>query len=303
MKKILYIMIIFGFVASVSGALAAMTSSNYQIDWDNVSSGGLDQSSSANYSLEDTIGQLISGQMGSDSYLLNSGYRQAGEGEDILIFNVGAQLNSSRTAYTLFDYSSNQVTVVATSSFQVNDRIVVVENEGQAQLVVIGRIVDINNSVITVDKWDGEGSGMSMNPGGSDDNVYRLFGQEVDLGLLDINSVKTSLSYVEVSTNIGNGYTVTMAENHDLSNGINDVSDVSDGEVTVNNEEYGIETVGSDAQGSGDWSITGDKQNIAYSTLDTIERRTGIIHKIAIGNDFSGGSYAHTVSYYCTVNY
>lgn len=296
-------MIIFGFVASVSGALAAMTSSNYQIDWDNVSSGGLDQSSSANYSLEDTIGQLISGQMGSDSYLLNSGYRQAGEGEDILIFNVGAQLNSSRTAYTLFDYSSNQVTVVATSSFQVNDRIVVVENEGQAQLVVIGRIVDINNSVITVDKWDGEGSGMSMNPGGSDDNVYRLFGQEVDLGLLDINSVKTSLSYVEVSTNIGNGYTVTMAENHDLSNGINDVSDVSDGEVTVNNEEYGIETVGSDAQGSGDWSITGDKQNIAYSTLDTIERRTGIIHKIAIGNDFSGGSYAHTVSYYCTVNY
>jgi hypothetical protein len=54
-----------------------MGSSNYRIDSDSVNSGGLDISSSTNYGLLDTVGEVGTGFSSSTNYNIYAGYRQS----------------------------------------------------------------------------------------------------------------------------------------------------------------------------------------------------------------------------------
>lgn len=56
-----------------------MTSSNYQIQSDSLNVGGNDTSSSSNYSLKTTLGEVGTGPSNSASYSLGAGYRQMQE--------------------------------------------------------------------------------------------------------------------------------------------------------------------------------------------------------------------------------
>ena len=55
---------------------AAMSSSNYSIDFDSINVGGLDTGTSANFIMKDTVGEVATGQSNSANYTMRAGYRQ-----------------------------------------------------------------------------------------------------------------------------------------------------------------------------------------------------------------------------------
>ncbi len=55
---------------------AVMSSANYKIESDSINAGGTENSSSTNYRLSDTMGEVGTGQSGSASYNVYAGYRQ-----------------------------------------------------------------------------------------------------------------------------------------------------------------------------------------------------------------------------------
>lgn len=290
-------------LSSTNMVKAEMQSQNYQINWDSLNSGGLDNSTSTNYLLRDSFGQIVSGFSTSSNYELSSGYRTPGRDADVLNFKVEAEDRESKQAYTVFDDSGTTVTVSSAVGFSIGDHIVVVEDEGAEQLITIGRIESISGNDLIVDFWEGDNGAMSLNAGGGDDFVYRLSGNSVALGTLSYDKVKTGVSFFEITSNYGSGYTVYVKENNNLWDGSNSIIDVSDGSVTQGSEEYGIETVGGYASGSEDFAITTNKQSVANKAGYAEEDRTGIIYKAAVDSNTSQGNYYHTVSYYATVNY
>lgn len=66
-------------VSLIPTLVFAMTSTNYGIAWDSLNEGGLDVSTSVNYGLRDTIGEVGTGESTSTNYQISAGYR-AGEG-------------------------------------------------------------------------------------------------------------------------------------------------------------------------------------------------------------------------------
>jgi len=78
---------------------------------------------------------------------------------------------------------------------------------------------------------------------------------------------------------------------------------VTGGTVDAGSEEYGIETTGDNAQGSGDWAITTNTQQVADSSSDGSEERVAIIYKATAGAQTVAGEYSHTTSYTCIANF
>lgn len=286
-----------------SPEVLAMSSTNYKIFWDSINIGGDDAGSSTNYKLKDTLGDLATGQANSADYSLQAGYRIFDE-EPILNFSAKAQDNNSQISYTAFNNSGKTVTVLSATGYATGDPIVVIENEGANQLIALGQITNIASDIITVDAWEGNNASMSASPLGGDDKVYKLDSNAISFGTLNSSLVKTGVSQLEISTNASNGYTITIKENQNLQtlNG-RDINDVADGAVSAGSEEYGIKTVGQDAQGSGDWAITGSSQNVALNNSRVNKRRTGIIYKVSISSITAAGAYSHIVNYYATANF
>jgi len=87
-----------------------MSSPNYQIESDSINIGGLDVSTSTNYSLKDTIGEVATGNSTSTSYNLYAGYRQMDEtylsisgGSPVnLAPNIGGVTGGTATGSTAF---------------------------------------------------------------------------------------------------------------------------------------------------------------------------------------------------------
>ena len=81
-----------GFWVQPNFLWAAMSSSNYQIWSDVFSEGGGEDTTSANYRMQDTIGEGIVGNSSSTNYGMKAGFRQADyfEGMEVLTLSVGA---------------------------------------------------------------------------------------------------------------------------------------------------------------------------------------------------------------------
>ena len=58
-----------------TGRVLAMSSENYQIEKDSINFGGTDDGASANYNLDDTMGEIASGDSDSASYSFSAGYK------------------------------------------------------------------------------------------------------------------------------------------------------------------------------------------------------------------------------------
>jgi len=79
MKKSFSIIIIISLIFSAGSSLAyIMSSPNYRIQSDSINVGGVRQTSS-NYQMEDTIGEIATGESTSASYKLKAGYQQMQE--------------------------------------------------------------------------------------------------------------------------------------------------------------------------------------------------------------------------------
>lgn len=282
---------------------AAMQSDNYQINWDSINAGGRDDATSANYSLLDTLGEMGTGDSGSANYNILAGYRQGGLEDPILLFSVYANnMETEVTASVFQDSASSTVTVADASDFSVDDYIGVVLDQGATQSVAVGKIINIDVNEIEVDSWSGDDLSAID---GSADYAYRMDTNSVPFGLMQFNQVHTGISFVEVSTNASDGFTVQFKEDNNLryGDGPNDIDDVSDGTVTAGEEEYGVELVGDIAQGSGDQAITGTEQDVAVSATEAENSRTITIYKASIDESTVAGNYSHTVSYYCTATF
>jgi len=301
--KFLAILAILVLSALSCHTLMAMSSTNYYINWDSVNIGGTDFSSSTNYYISDTIGEIATGWVSSTNYWISSGYRLPDDNPRYIEFDINAQNNSSQVSYSAFNNGGLTVTVASAIGYSVGDYIAVVENEGGTQYTAIGRITNIGGTVITVDKWDGDNGSMSASPSGGNDWVYELDGHTLDLGTLLTSSVSTGVSHTNVHTNAPDGYVVTVLEDNDLISGSNTIDDVSDGTVTAGDEEYGIETIGTTAQGSGDWAITTSGQYVQESTSEASHERIGVIYKASKSVTTAEGSYSHTVKFYVTANF
>jgi len=300
-----FLLIIITVLFISSSDVWAMQSSNYIINWDSINAGGTDNSSSPNYQVRDTMGQMGPGKSDSPNWEMRSGYRQVRDEPEQLVFAVKAQNNSTQVSYSAFDSSGKTVTVSSVSGYAVNDHIAVVENLGQAQMVAVGQITSIASPIITVDKWSGDNDSMSASPAGGNDYVYKLDTNNIALGALTPTSVSTGVAITEITTNASSGYTVYVREDHNLrlGQGPNDVNDVTGGTVDAGSEEYGIETTGDNAQGSGDWAITTNTQQVADSSSDGSEERVAIIYKATAGAQTVAGEYSHTTSYTCIANF
>lgn len=83
-KKIIFsflFIIFFSYIFFIHGQsmLLAMSSTNYGINSDSINSGGLDVSTSENYDLKDTVGEVATGESTSETYKIRAGYRQLQE--------------------------------------------------------------------------------------------------------------------------------------------------------------------------------------------------------------------------------
>ncbi len=289
-----------------NGVSAAMNSTNYQINFDSINSGGTDFSSSTNYQMSDSLGEQGTGYTSSTNYLLHAGYRQSDETSEIptLEFILGAQENNTATAYTAISIAGKTVTVANTTYFVTGTRIGVVENQGLAENFVVGRVTDVNGLILTVDKWEGMTGSIGAVPAGGNDFVYRTEGHTIALGTLDTLGA-AGIVHTEVSTNAANGYTLQIqADGYLEADATHHIQDVSDGTVTAGSNEYGARVYGTTATSTGsDFAVTTSYRDIQKSITTANADRVGMIYKASIDYTIAAGNYQQSVRYLLTANY
>ncbi len=277
----------------VPHVLAAMTSTNYQINWDTVGVGGTDTSSSATYKLRDSL-NYISGNSSSTDYQLNSGYR-AGVYDQVANFQVYSQVRSSAVA--ALSATTTTVTVTDATGFSVGDYIAVIQNEGTGQASETGKITAISSPTITVDAFNGA----AVTIDGSNDLVYKLSGNALDLGELSSVAVTTAVIGWDVTADVAQGYSVYVMEDHDLENADNiAISDVNDGTVTTGAGEYGAissdTSLASSTFDTQDTAITSSLQQVASRSSYSFSNRDFLTLKVASGAGQFGGTYGQTLT-------
>lgn len=289
-----------------NGVNAAMTSTNYEINFDAISSGGSDFSTSTNYWLHDTVGEQGTGYSSSSNYLLHAGYRQTDAEQEpaTLEFILGAQENDTQTAYTNISIAGKTLTVADATYFTTGTRIGVAEDQGLSQKVVVGKIIAVNGLVLTVDKWDGQTASISATPSGGDDWVYRTEGNQIQYNELS-QLGKAGLVQTEVSTNASNGYTLQIQSDGQFrASTTHYINDVADGAVTAGENEYGARVYGDTATSTGyDFALTTAYRDIQKSTTTADVDRIGMIYKVSIGATTPAGNYQQTVRYLLTPNF
>jgi len=294
-------------IASVYiSSVNAMTSTNYQIQWDSINSGGTDFSSSTNYSLHDTVGEQATGYSSSTNYTVHAGYRQtSGVVIPTLSFSLGAQENITKTTYTSISTSTNTVVLSSVASFSTGSFIGIVQDEGLAQSLIVGEIINITGLTVTVDKWDGMVLNITSPPTGGDDFAYRMDGHSIPFGALTSGIPKTGAVRTDISTNAANGYTLRIQSDGYLrTSSSSHIMDVSDGAVTVNAEEYGASTHGPSATSTGyDFAVSSTLREIQHSNTVADRDRIGMIYKVSITPTTPAGNYSQTVRYLLTANY
>jgi hypothetical protein len=283
-----------------------MSSTNFLIQWDNVNSGGLDNSSSTNFSSRDTLGDNASGTSTSANFQLSAGYR-APEGADVLSYQVRASSPTVSTSYSAFSDGADTVTVASVAGFSVGNLIAVVENSGFSQFVAVGRITSIVGTTITVDNFEGDGGSMSAVPAGGDDLVSLLSSNSINFGTISAGNAYTSVVGTSVLSSVPTGYSLYILANQVLQNGsAQTITTVTDGAVSLGSEEYGAQTTGATAFSSGvDIGVTTTQRVVQTSgtASASISDKIGMIYKLSITSSTNSGTYSQNVYYTLTANY
>ena len=132
----------------------------------------------------------------------------------------------------------------------------------------------------------------------------------INLGTLSSASVSTQSHTISVTTNVG-GYTTTVIEDGELRIGTADITQVGDGFVTANSEEYGLATseTGRDITQDTDCSnspynasgITGSVQTVAGHAGPTYTAETTTLcYAASITGNTGAGTYQHILTYITT---
>jgi len=282
-------------------AFAEMSSTNYQILWDTVSSGGSDTSSSASYFLRDTIGNPAAGTSSSASYSDQAGYR-TGIFDQFLSFDLFTQSSSTQQTATVL---AGTTVTATTTGFSTGDYIALIQNLGASQVTAIGKIASIGAGTITVDRWKNNGTAPSID--GTNDYIYKLTGTSAALGTFSTSSVSTSTVGFEITIDNDSGYTIQIMEDGELRSGSNTIDDVADGSVTAGSEEYGARSSDTTLTGStfdtADSAITSGFQNIASESTLQFDSRNFLTLKTAISSSTVSGSYGQVLTFIASGNF
>lgn len=289
-----------------------MTSTNYQISWDSLNSGGIDASTSTNYSVRDTIGGFITGDSTSTSYNVRAGYRQEASltlTSSTLELAVSAEDTAGRVDYSAIDFAAGTVQVSATTSFAIGNYIAVVEGEDMEPLsgkVAVGKITGFSNYSLLVDKFDGATSTMAASPVVLGNYVYPLTNASIGFGTVAANTGYVRVVVTNVRCGVTNGYTV-YTEATDVLRGASGLAfgSVADGLVDANEEEYGIAVTGTTANFVDDQPLNTTMLAIqTRNTLsDNIADRVAVLHKLSRTADTTADDYSQSVTYTLTANY
>lgn len=295
-------LLLVGFFIWSNVASAAMSSTNYRIDWDTISTGGSDSSSSATYGLRDTIGNAAIGGATSTTYQLLAGYRQ-GVYDQVVSFEIFGQTSTSTTASSL---SSTTITVASTAGFSVGDFIVLIQNKGASQISAIGQITSIGVGTLTVDALQDGGTAPTID--GTNDYVYRLSGASVNLGTLNKLVMATAMVGFNVTADVDDGYTIQTFDDGNLRSGAQDINDVTDGTVTIGVEEYGGRSSDTSVSGSTfdtqDTAFTTSFQLLVEETQGGFERRSFVTLKATVTPETpQNNTYAHVLSFIMSGNF
>lgn len=285
----------------------AMTSTNYSIPWDTVNSGGNELGVSTNYQLNDTIGQSVSGSSTSTNYMLHAGYRAGMDVGTVLSFVVGGQAASPVSAYSLFsNIGPEHVEVDSAVGFTIGDYVAVVENQGYDSLVAIGRVIGISTNILTIDNWEGDAGLMSPVAAGGDDFVYKLSSDGVPFGTITVGSEHTAVVGGAVFSSASSGHTVYVQADGALrTSGGAEITDVLDGAVSSDSEEYGAESIGARAVSAGtDLAVTTTQRAISENNVATSEEdRFLVLFKLGATSSTLPGTYGQTVHFTLTSNF
>lgn len=300
-----FLAIVIGMWLLVQPALT-MSSSNFQINWDSVNSGGDDFASSANYQLNDTVGQVGDGLSTSTLYAIKAGYRAAEASPEALGLTLRAQETATQVTYSGFSKVGKTVTVSSAGFLSVGDYVAVVENSGFSERVAVGRVTAIVANVVTVDGWGGAQDSMNALPSGGDDYVYRLGGTAIAFGSLFAGAQNVAVAAASVSSTAMNGYTVYIQGDGLLRGPFISIAPVADGVVSPGSEEYGMSVTGTRAFGAGvDTAVTSTQRVIEQSSVTStgIGDRVGMVFKLSTTEATIPGTYGQAIFYTLTANY
>lgn len=285
-------------------AFAAMSSTNYMVQWDALSVGSSNTQSSSSYRFRSSLDSGSSASLSSSSsYALDGGYR-GGVFDQVAGFRVYSQDTSTQVAAT----SSTSTTVVVTSSaaFAVQDRVVLVQDEGASQVTAVGKIASIAGTTLTVDAFTG---GSPVIDGAGGDYLYKLTANSASLPLTTPThtTVATGVLMWESTNDVPTGYAAYIVEDTDLLSGSESISDVSDGTVTAGVSEYGARasdaSLSSSTFDTRDTGITSSPQLVASQSTTSFYVREYVTLKLGVSTSQQGGAYAHTITLLFAGNY
>lgn len=290
-----------GFFVWSRVVMAAMTSTNFEIRWDTVSTGGSDTGSSASYLLRDTAEVSVAGTGTSSSYQLEQGYRGSID-DQLITFEVFAQDTASGRAATAL---SGTTVTTSTSGITVGTLIVVIQDLGAAQVSAIGEVASIGVGTLTVDAWTNGGTQPTVD--GTNDYVYPVSSTSIALGTLSTSSISTAVVAFEVTAANDSGYTVQVFDDGNLRSGSNDIDDVTDGSITAGSEEHGARSSDATLSGStfdtADTAILTTAADVATETAAKYESRHFLTLKTAISTSTIAESYSQSIYLIASGNY
>lgn len=300
MSKFIALSVFVGVFMYLQAVSAQMTSTNYQILWDSVNTGGLDVSSSSTYQLRDSLGQTADGRSSSTSYVQDAGYR-SGVYDQVLSLSILPQSNASvRSASAL----SGLVVTTDPTGLSVGDYVVVIQDRGASQVSGMGKITAVGGSTITLDRLSTGGTTPVID--GTSDYVYKLTGSSISLGTITNSAVQTAIIGFDTTADLSSGYTLQIKEDGALRSGAYDIDDVADGTVTAASEEYGArssDTSLSTTFDTQDAGMSSSFQEIVSSSSKTFYDRHFVTLKASASGSSYSGSYSQTLSVILSGNF
>ncbi|MBM5789632.1 hypothetical protein FJZ23_00870 [Candidatus Parcubacteria bacterium] len=281
-------------------AHGAMSSTNYEIRWDTVSTGGSDTSSSASYLLRDTTSGTAGATGSSANYQVADGYR-VGIFDRVISFDLYIQGNTRE----ITGFAGTTVTMGSTAGLAANDYVAIVEDRTTGQVVGFGRISSVAIGSISLDRLTTDGRTPTID--GSDDYLYVMNGSSLTMTSPSANDLGFGLAAFEVTVDNDSGYTVQVYEDGDLRNGNETVADVADGSVAAGSEEFGARSSDTTLAGSTfdtqDSAISGTAQDIATSSTFAFGERNFLRFRLSANTGTTALVYANTMTFIASGNF
>lgn len=282
---------------------AQMTSSNYQILWDEFSSGG-GQSTSGSYIQRGSVGNGSGANSSSASYSVSPGFR-GGVFDPTVAFLPYIEDRSTQVAATGFSpifggQPTPSVDVTTTAGFSVGDVVLVVQDEGSSQVTLMGAVLAIQSlPPALILRSDYVGALPTIDA--TLDYVYRMTGTAaIDFGTLSTTAVATHTIGWQASADVTQGYATYLFSDGTLHSGADTIADVADGTVSVGSNEYGGRSSDSSLATStfdtADTAISTDPTLIGSVGVNTFASLGFVTLKIAVDGTQPTGSYSQTLT-------